>query len=130
MPASGFTWQVAPDDAWGSMADAYVRAIHRGVYAICQKWAPIIQNAAQADARWTDRTANARQSLHAEVEQVVGQMVSVTLAHGVFYGWYLEGIDPNHGYRQMQNAGRWNVINPTIDRYGPLIWRDVVRMLS
>lgn len=127
---AGFTWQVAPDRAWPDMATAYVAAIQNGVFMICQKWKPIVENAMKDDARWTDRTANARQALYTEVEQVVGQMVVFWLGHGEDYGWYLEGIDPNHGYRAMQNAGQWNVINPTIDRYGPRIWADVVAMLS
>jgi hypothetical protein len=101
------------------LAEAYASALHRGVYAICQRWAPEIANWMKDEAPWTDRTGNARQTLYTEVTQVVNQMVTVILSHGVHYGIYLE----------LCNAGRYAIINPALDEFGPKVWADVEAML-
>jgi hypothetical protein len=120
MTAEGFRWEVSPEQAFPALAEAYVAAIHQGVVAIVQRWAPEIENWMKRNASWTDRTGNARQTLHTEIEQVVNQMVELTLAHGVRYGIYLE----------LRNAGRYAVINPALDHFAPKVWADVRRMLS
>lgn len=117
---SGFHWVVPPDQAFPELADEYTKAIHKGVYAIGQRYAPLIENWMKDNAPWTDRTANARQSLWTEVTDVANQMVSIILSHGVYYGIFLE----------LNNAGRYAIINPAIDHFAPLIWSDVQRMLS
>ena len=117
---SGFYWTVPPEQAFPELADAYISAIHRGVMAIAQRRAPEIENWMKDNAPWTDRTANARQTLYTEVTDVTNQMVSLTLSHGVYYGIFLE----------VNNAGRYAIINPALDHFAPLIWADVQRMLS
>jgi len=117
---SGFEWKVPPEKAFPELADAYAKAIHRGIYAIAQRYAPLIENWMKDNAPWTDRTANARQTLWTEANEVVGQMVQIILSHGMYYGIYLE----------LNNAGRYAIIDPALDHFAPLIWRDVQRMLS
>ncbi len=119
MAQTGITWQVPPSRAWADLADAYVTAIHKGVRAIAQRWAPEIANWMKDGAPWTDRTGNARQTLYTAVEEVVNQMVTIILSHGVYYGIFLE----------LRNAGRFAIVNPALDHFAPLIWDDVVRML-
>ncbi len=128
MPESGIVWQVKPEDAFPALAQAYASALHRGVVAICQKWGPQIENWMRSNHPWVNRTANAEQALHTALNEVVNRMVELTLSHGVYYGWYLEGINPKT-MSPMQNAGRWSVIEPALDRFAPLIWADVQRML-
>ena len=117
---TGLTWQRPPSQAWPAMAQAYADAIERGIFAIAQRWAPEIEAWMKANAPWTDRTSNARQGLYAKPEHFVREMVEIILAHGVEYGQYLE----------LSNAGRFAIVNPAIDRFGPLVWQDVVRMLQ
>lgn len=130
---TGLTWQNPPERAWPELAEAYRQAIERGIYAIAQRWAPEIENWMVANRPWTDRTGNARATLHVAVEPptlaAVRGMVELVLAHGMDYGFYLEGWDPIHN-REMQNAGQWAIIAPALDQFGPRIWADVVRMLS
>lgn len=126
---TGLVWTVPPQTAWEQLAGNYMAAIQRGVYAICQKWQPEVENWMKANAPWTDRTTAARSGLYAEVHQVVNQLVEVIVAHAVEYGFYLEGWDPVHNH-EMLNAGQWAIVNPAIDHFAPLIWRDVVQMLS
>lgn len=117
---TGLEWQVSPEVAWADLADAYATALHRGVMAIAQKWAPEIANWMKDNAPWTDRTGNARQGLYTEVQEVAGRMVTIILSHGVDYGIWLE----------IRHAGRWAIVNPALDEFGPRVWEDVVRMVT
>lgn len=123
-----FQWDTPPDKAWGDLADAYRAAIEAALYQVVLRRAPEIEAWMKTNARWTDRTGNARQTLRGEAAQVVGQAVSVILSHGMDYGWYLEGVNPKT-QSPMQNAGQWDVIGPAIDTFAPIIWGDIVAIL-
>lgn len=60
---------------------------------------------AKQRAPWTDRTGNARRSIHSEPGD---KNMSAAIGIGVFYGKYLE---KSHG-------GRYRVIDPTVFSYG------------
>ena len=120
MVQTGFQWIRPPEQAFSELTEAYVAAIHRGVLAIAKGYAPEIENWMKSNAPWTDRTGNARQSLYTEVNQVVSSMVELVLSHGVSYGVYLE----------LCNAGRYAIIDPAIDHFAPILWSEVVGMLS
>lgn len=117
---TGFVWEIPPQTAWPALAQAYVAAIERGVAAIAQRYAAEVEAWMKDNAPWTDRTGNARQALYTEVNQVAGTMVELILAHGVEYGLWLE----------IRHAGRWAIVNPALDHFGPRMWADVVRLLS
>ncbi len=117
---TGFHWDVPPSTAFPELAEAYATALHRGVYAIAQRWQPEINNWMKENAPWTDRTGNARQTLYTEVQDVVNEMVTIIMSHGVNYGIYLE----------LKNAGRFAIVNPALDHFAPKIWADVKRMLA
>lgn len=124
MPATGFTWTVPPDKAFAELAQAYATAIQNLVVGVCQKFAAEIENWMKANAPWTDRTANARQSLHTAVEQTLGQLVTLIMAHGMEYGWYLEGINPAT-MQAMQRGGLYAVVEPALDYWAPKVWAAV-----
>jgi hypothetical protein len=67
---------------------------------------------AQENAPWADRTGSARAELDVEVDEHLGE-VTLTLAHGVDYGHWLEVI---------QN-GRFAIILPTLEHFAPQIMR-------
>ena len=120
MVQTGFRWERPPEQALSELTEAYVAAIERGVFKIAQGYAPEIENWMKANAPWTDRTGNARQSLYTEVNQVVQSMVELVLSHGVEYGIHLE----------MRSAGKWGIVDKAIDHFAPILWSEVVRMLS
>jgi hypothetical protein len=72
----------------------------------------------KANAPWADRTGQARSKLSANTTQADG-VVTLTLSHGVSYGFWLEVI---------QN-GRFAILGPTIERHGRRItynaWRRI-----
>jgi len=120
MTQTGFRWIRPPEQALSELTEAYVSAIERGILKIAQAYAPQIADWMKANAPWTDRTGNARQTLYTEVNHVVKSMVEIILSHGMSYGVYLE----------LNNAGRYAIIDPAIDHWAPILWSEVVRMLS
>ena len=126
---AGLEWRTPPIEAWPKGAEAYVRAVRAGIHGVCQRWAPEIENWMKQNAVWTDRTSNARQGLYAQVNPEspaeVISLIEVAIAHGVDYGAYLEGYDPRHGYARTGLGNRVAIIEPALDRFGPLIWRDI-----
>lgn len=58
----------------------------------------------KSEAKWTDRTGAARQSLKGTSNRNHNN-VRVTLSHNVFYGIYLEYC----------NGGKYAIVEPTID---------------
>src|SRR5687767_14986848 len=62
---------------------------------------------AKENAEWEDQTGNARQGLHAFVEELARDSVQLFLSHGVTYGLWLE----------VKWAGRYAIIWPTIEAH-------------
>ena len=122
MATTGIRWDNPPDKAWGELAEAYQAAIQKGVKAIALRWAPEIENWMKDNASWTDRTGNARQSLHAGVETIAHEMVSIVLDHvpEISYAYWLE----------VRWAGKYAIIGPALDAFAPKVWADVVALLS
>ena len=118
--SSGYTWILEPAEAFEKLAIAYHEALHQAVFSIAKRWAPEIENWMKDNAPWTDRTGNARQTLYTDVQDVANEMVSIMLSHGIHYGLFLE----------VKNAGRYAIINPSLDEFGPKVWADVKRLVS
>lgn len=116
---SGFEWQKSPEDVWPAAFAQYMEAVNAGVEAIALKWAPTIQNWMRDNASWTDRTGNARQSLHTEVHNLTSEIM-LLMAHGVDYGVHLE----------LDFSGRYAIIGPAIDEFWEPIWNDVKAMMG
>lgn len=115
-----FEWESDPEVVFYELGTAYAETINTAVYAICQSYAPEIENWMRSNAPWTDRTGNARQSLWSDVEQVANTAVDLIMSHGVDYGKWLE----------IANAGRYAIITPALDYFAPKIWADIKRMLG
>lgn len=98
----------------------YGRAVLKAVKAVADYITPMLEQYAKEHAPWTDRTANARQSLHAWSEELAGDVVAVYLAHGVNYGKYLE----------LRWQGRYAIIWPTIEQHLPLISRTLKEIFA
>lgn len=118
---AGYYWVVTPTQAFGDLSIAYGQSIHRAVRQLALAYAPVIENWMKENATWTDRTGNARQTLSASVwENVAHTMIAIILSHGVHYGLFLE----------VKNSGKYAIVNPAIDYWGPKIWNDVRGILG
>ena len=138
----GIIWVKAPAALIPNIR-AYQERVNRAIFAVAEYMAQVILNYAKQNAKWTDRTANARNALHAiavmggakgkqsryqgdvrpEIESVVNvaaNMVFIYLSHGMKYGKYLETI----------KAGKWGIIMPSLQsHYGQVMQmlREVLR---
>lgn len=73
----------------------------------------------KVNAPWTDDTGNARSSLQAKAYSEKNSHLLV-LAHGVFYGIYLETI----------KSGKYGVIVPAWRQASDDIWRTIRKLFS
>ena len=119
MSGTGFYWETDPKAVFPAFFDDYVTRLVSVVQLLLQSYAPSIETWMKANAPWTDRTANARQSLYANVELLLDGGVLI-FDHGVTYGVFLE----------YANQGRFAIIAPALDHFAPLIWADIQRLLS
>lgn len=78
-----------------------------------------VEEYAQVNAPWQDRTGDARSGLTAEVSHSAGDIV-LTLGHTVDYGLWLEVI---------QN-GKFAIIIPTLEAMAPKVLDDAVQRVA
>jgi hypothetical protein len=115
-----FDWVVRPEAAFEQMTTAYINRIRQGVRRIAHRRAVEIEEWMKANHLWQNITGAAEVGLESYVEQVGMDMVHIILEHGVSYGIFLE----------LANGGRYAIITPALDYFGPQIWNDVQAMLS
>lgn len=106
----GIKWTRSPEVLADGMEE-YEQRVTAAVLALMDSFAPTVETYAKANAPWTDRTANARQTLFA-VTDVSHQLVSLYLSHGVEYGKWLE----------LCNSGRYAIVMKTLQaHYGEIM---------
>lgn len=86
---------------------SYADTVKFAIKQVANYWKAVFERYAKEEAVWTDRTANARQSLHAWVEDTKDDLVTLYLSHGMEYGVHLE----------TSYASRWAIIWPTIEAH-------------
>lgn len=113
---ASFKFDFSALDAFFSSMPARTDAAIRG-YA--RNAAQKLQSEAQHDARWTDRTGDARRRLRG-YESKVANGYQIALEHGVKYGIYLE--------EAMEK--RYAIIQPTIQKVSPEILKGFQGLLD
>lgn len=84
---------------------------------VAQYWGAVFERYAKEEAPWTDRTANARQSLHTWIEELADDTVSLYLSHGMEYGRFLETVGASSVGAETGGAGKYAIIWPTIEAH-------------
>lgn len=74
---------------------------------------------AKQNRPWTDRTDNARNGLNARAEKY-GRNYRIALAHGVYYGIYLE----------LARGKKYAIIDPTIKAMSPEVFKGLQGLLD
>jgi len=87
------------------------------VIMLAKNWAGQLEGRAKANAKWTDRTSNARNGLFGSTG-IAGNEVQIYLGHSVEYGIFLE----------LANDGRFAILKPTLDAAIPEINRDYKKL--
>lgn len=88
--------------------------VNTAIAAVTDAYAAQGENEMRKNAPWKDRTSAARNGLHAKATHVAGRH-TVTFAHGVSYGIWLE----------VRWAGKYSIVGPTIRTTSRLLMRDL-----
>jgi len=111
---AGIRWSTPPSEL-ATAVERYGDRVLQAVAAVAQRVATEMQNQAQADAPWTDRTGNARTGIFGTSEaDFAAHVVTIYLSHGatISYGVWLE----------LAASGKWGVIMRTMEsHYEPLM---------
>jgi hypothetical protein len=87
--------------------------VNAALYATFAYWEPRVQSSARSNARWTDRTGNARQGLFAKHTSGRARQ-RITVYHTMPYGVWLE----------VSHDGRYQIIIPTVRTMGPQVMKS------
>lgn len=112
---AGIRWNFSPARLFEWLGDMRRRQVERGVTKVATRYANEIEQWMKANRKWTDRTGEARATLKAEVIDVTGRAALILLTYGVDYGVFLETMQ----------AGRFAIIAPALDHFGPRLMRDL-----
>lgn len=93
--------------------------LDRAISATTSYYEPKIENHAKLNAPWRDRTTNARNGLKADSGKD-GQTHWIVLAHQVPYGIFLE----------VRWSGKFAIILPTLDKFGPQVMQTLTKILD
>jgi hypothetical protein len=103
-------WSPGPADMVKTL-EAWKVAMRARLQRAMEDVARRIEDWAKANHPWTNRTGAAEAGLHATVT-FLGDTCGITLAHGVFYGVYLE----------LKWGGKWGVITTALtSHYGDVM---------
>lgn len=108
--ASGITWS----GDLTTRVNNFGPKVKRAMVAAAKMTEPEAEAYMKNNAPWQDRTGNARNGLKAQTV-VSTNGVAILLFHQVPYGPYLE----------LRWSGRYQIINPTIEVYAPILIQRV-----
>jgi len=77
-------------DSMFKRMEEYADKVHFAMKSVADYFKAVFEQYAKENAPWTDRTGNARQTLHGWVEKLSNDTVELYLSHGVEYGLALE----------------------------------------
>lgn len=120
--ATGFRWVKAPSAELVPNVEKYGNRVMVAVKAIADFWAQKCQADMRQNARWEDRTGNARSGLFSVAQMAAKDLVTVYVSHGhsVYYGVFLE----------LSYGKKYAIIMPTIQRNLPELERMLKRLFE
>jgi hypothetical protein len=105
---ASITWERSPAELANDIA-TYGQHVERAMLEAAENLARQAEMEMRRDAPWQDQSGEARRALDAKAWQSPDGNVTLTLAHGVDYGVYLE----------FKNGGRYAIVGPTLQRLYP-----------
>ncbi len=118
----GFKWIVAPNQTIPQMAEAYTKTVFLTGRRVVEQRAPEAETWMKSNASWQDRTGRARAGLHVEVRESPGVLTEMIFSH-----------DPDLDYTlwlEIANSGKYAIIAKAVDYWGPIIMRDLQRIMN
>jgi hypothetical protein len=116
MGKSNFTWKT---DTLSGNVRTLPSKVQRAVVGATEYGSTKATTYGKRNAKWVDRTGNARQSFRAYAVHERGRS-TIIVAHGQSYGIWLE----------VRFSGRYAIIGPTLAYTGPLVMRLLGNLFS
>lgn len=115
-----FQWKVSPEQAFQALVKNYGEAIEAEIVRYADSLTDEIAEWMRTEARWTDRTGDARAGLYSDVIHSVRKSVTILFSHGptIGYSVFLEA----HPY--------YGIIADAIDHWGPVVFRGVQEIVE
>lgn len=98
----------------------YRGKVHQACFKVAQYFEPIVESQAKINARWTDRTGQARLGLTGLAVDVSETIIEL----------YLYGKAPHQIFLELRNSGRYAIILETLEaQYGAIfaMLQDVLK---
>lgn len=117
-----FKWEAAPADVFPQGFENYSKSLYAMAEWLAEAQAEEATAWMQQNAPWMDVSGRARAGLAVDVEQAEGMLAQLIFHHGadVAYGMALE----------LANQGRFAIIAPAIDYFGPKFMNELRSWLS
>lgn len=116
----GMVWVVPPERAFVQGYAEYAQRLELAIHQLALRFSAEIETWMKVNAPWMDQTGNLRQSLYSTVKAVLGQMIVITFDYGLDYGVFLE----------LAHQGRFAIIAPALDHFGPLFLAAMQRLVT
>lgn len=114
---NGFRWTRKPSQVWDVSTFTIMLMDH--VEQLMNYWSVRIETDMKDMAKWTDRTANARQTLSAFVLRTSPYQVALIAQQYMHYGKWLE----------LRWGGKYAIVMPTMRRYYNPVWQSVKELV-
>lgn len=114
------SWNLDPGEYLERLTRQRIDALERDIVRLVDRLSNQAATFMRQNARWQDRTGEARAGLYADVEHAVRESVTLLLSHGpaVEYAVWLE----------YAHRGRFEILSTTSDNFWPLLYRGVVEI--
>lgn len=115
---TGIVWIIPPTHLQREVTK-YGDRVMAAINFLADFFAQKMQNEARQNAKWEDRTGNARSGLMGATRKAARDIVEIYLVHSMWYGKFLE----------LARGGKYAVIMPTISANVPEISSALKRLL-
>lgn len=118
-----FKWDVTPGQALPQLVANYTRTIFVSGRRVAQDRANQAAIWMKSNAPWQDRTGRARAGLRVDVLESPGVLAELVFTHG-------EDIPYSVWLEIGNQGGRYAIIAPAIDYWGPQFMADIRRIVN
>lgn len=115
-------WIVPPNQAFPQLVEQYTKTIILSGRRVAHQRAEDATAWMKENAPWQDRTGDARAGLHVEERESPGVLTELVFSHddSLDYPVWLE----------IAHGGRFAIIAPAIDYWGPKLMQDIQRIVN
>jgi hypothetical protein len=117
-----FKWDVPPNQAFPQLMEAYTNTIFLAGRRVAHQTAVDATAWMKEEAPWQDQTGAARAGLHVDELESPGVLTELVFSHDTSLPYVV--------WLEIAHAGRFAIIAPAIDFWGPKLMMQVRRIMN